>query len=282
MPVIGRLGPVSAAQVFADYLAHEGIGVRLVPDGKACLIEIADPADAQRAQDELAAFLANPKAAKYRAASWHTGRTAPAGAGGGFSLGPLLDRAGPLTKILALGAVLVTLYTEFGRTDRALAFMFSTRLDGIPDILAGEIYRLVTPIFLHYWIPGLGPLHLLFNLMWFWDLGGAIERRLGTGLLAVLVVVIAVLSNSAQFLVSGPLFGGLSGVVYGLLGFVWLRGRYDPASGLAAPKAVVSFMLLWLVLCYTGLMGPVANAAHTVGLAAGCVLGLATALWSRR
>ena len=45
-----------------------------------------------------------------------------------------------------------------------------------------------------------------------------------------LVLVIAALSNLGQYFVSGPNFCGISGVVYGLFGYIWMKGRFDPAS----------------------------------------------------
>jgi GlpG protein len=36
----------------------------------------------------------------------------------------------------------------------------------------------------------------------------------------------------------------------------------------------VQTMLFWLVLCMTGVLGNIANAAHVVGLAAGILCGL--------
>ena len=62
--------------------------------------------------------------------------------------------------------------------------------------------------------------------------GHAEEARQGTWRLASLVVVIAALSNLGQYYVSGPNFFGISGVVYGLFGYIWMKGKFDPASGL--------------------------------------------------
>lgn len=98
------------------------------------------------------------------------------------------------------------------------------------------------------------------------------ETRLGTFQLALLVIVIGVVSNLAQYFVSGPRFGGMSGVVYGLLGYVWMRGKFDPGSGLFLHPSTVMMMLLWLVFGYTGFL-PIANTVHTVGLLAGVVWG---------
>ena len=87
--------------------------------------------------------------------------------------------------------------------------------------------------------------------------------------MVAIVLIIAIASNTAQFYVSGPLFGGLSGVNYGFFGFIWIKSRFDPAAGLQIPESLVIFFLIWLVLCAVGLFGPVANTAHFVGLLAG-------------
>jgi GlpG protein len=128
--------------------------------------------------------------------------------------------------------------------------------------------------------------HLLFNMIWLFDLGGQIERRYGSLRLLFLVVVIAVLSNLAQYYLGkltfdngrlfvpqeSPAFGGMSGVVFGLFGYVWMKSRLDPESGLFLHPNNVILMLVWFVVCCTGLVGPIANAAHFVGLLVGTCL----------
>lgn len=73
-------------------------------------------------------------------------------------------------------------------------------------------------------------MHILFNLLWWWYLGGAVEKRIGSGKLVVITIISALLSGFVQHQVSGPWFGGLSGVVYALMGYVWLRGERDSAE----------------------------------------------------
>jgi len=72
-------------------------------------------------------------------------------------------------------------------------------------------------------------------------------------------------------------FGGMSGVNYGLFGFLWMKGKFDRSQNWQLPPQTVQLMLMWMVLCYTGLLGPVANYAHTAGLLIGMLLGIASA-----
>ena len=146
-----------------------------------------------------------------------------------------------------------------------------------------QYWRLITPIFLHF-----GWLHIAFNSLWLWELGALVERRLGSLLLLSLVLMAALLSNTAQFMWSGPsLFGGMSGVVYALLGFCWIYHRCRPLAGLRIPRGIIVFMLAWLVFCMlaptqTLGIGAIANAAHLGGLGVGCAAGglLAALRWA--
>ena len=74
----------------------------------------------------------------------------------------------------------------------------------------------------------------------------------------------------------------MSGVVYALAGYIWMRGRHDHASGLYLDRRSIEWLLIWLVLCFTGLLGPVANAAHLGGLVAGVVWGRVSAWFTSR
>lgn len=153
------------------------------------------------------------------------------------------------------------------------AAMPSTR--PFKQIEHGQVWRLVTPIFLHF-----GPIHLLFNMMWLWTLGRPLETLLRRTRFALLVVVIAAVSNVAEALIGGTNFGGMSGVVYGLFGFVVVHGKLNPMGGLHLDPRTVRYMLIWLVLCFTGYLGPIANWAHTFGLLAGGMIGGGIALRS--
>lgn len=140
----------------------------------------------------------------------------------------------------------------------------------------GQVWRLITPIFLHF-----GIFHILFNALWLWEFGRRIEPVLGKTRYLFIITLIAIASNLLQYWWQGPsMFGGLSGVLYGLLGFIWMRQRFYPGELEPLLPSIIGFMLFWLVLCMTGavnffISGQVANAAHLGGLITGMLLGFA-------
>jgi membrane associated rhomboid family serine protease len=177
-------------------------------------------------------------------------------------------RVPALTVTLIVLSVLASLPTLIG-AGGAIEPLLIASSPGFTDILGGQVWRLITPIFVHF-----GILHILFNMMWLWDLGGSIEYLKGRLFLGIFVLVSGVISNVAQYAIAGsPMFGGMSGVVYALLGYVWMQGRFNPAFGMALHQSTVIMMLVWYVLCWTGLLGPIANWAHTAGLIVGVVWG---------
>ncbi len=143
----------------------------------------------------------------------------------------------------------------------------------LPEIRAGQWWRLLTPMFLHF-----GIFHAVFNLLWTWELGRLIEARQGTLALLGLSALIGALSNLGQYYASGPWFGGMSGVVYGYFGYLWIRGLLDPGFGIRLNPPVVYLLLGWFVLCWSGVLElfglRVANTAHTTGLASGIALAV--------
>jgi GlpG protein len=86
--------------------------------------------------------------------------------------------------------------------------------------------------------------------------------------------MIAMISNIAEYAyTANPVFGGMSGVVYGLFGYVWMKVQFDPRSGFVLDPVTVVVMIGWLFLCMTGYLGNIANAAHVAGLLAGMAFG---------
>jgi GlpG protein len=148
--------------------------------------------------------------------------------------------------------------------------------------MGSEYWRLITPAFLHF-----GWLHIVFNSLWLWELGKKVELTLGSVNMLGLFFVIALVSNACQYLFGGPsIFGGMSGVVYGLLGFSYAGARLQPRWDFEPSRAIMLLMVGWLLLCLVGVVevlgfGAIANAAHVGGLLSGGLLGIGMALLSR-
>jgi GlpG protein len=155
--------------------------------------------------------------------------------------------------------------------------------DVFRQVKEGQVWRLATPIFLHG-----DTMHLVFNMMWLYSLGRRFEGRYKAWRMALLVLTIAVVETVATYFWAGTTGIGMSGVVYGLFGFLWMKTIYDPQPDLAIPQSTVYIMIVWLFLCMaadvepfnkmlTALQG-IDNTAHLVGLAIGMAAAGATLL----
>lgn len=179
------------------------------------------------------------------------------------------DNAPILTISLIALSVLATIPMLTGQFSAVIPLWFAS--PGAPpfaEILSGQVWRLITPIFVHGNV-----LHILFNMMWLWDLGRALEFLKGRTFLGIFVLVNGIISNAAQALLGGSSGIGMSGVVYALLAYAWMQGRYNPRFGMVLHQSTVIMMAVWYVLCWTGLLGPIANWAHTAGIVIGVVWG---------
>jgi len=180
---------------------------------------------------------------------------------------------GIVTIFLIVASVAVALVDLFGEPDAGRMWNLTIdhweSIEPLARVRAGEVWRLVTPIFLHF-----GVFHLVFNMLWLWSLGNQVERNHGSLLLVALVLVSAVAGNLGQYVVSGPSFGGMSGVVYALFGFVWMNARFNRRYRYSMDGTTTVFIMLWFVACATGAVGPIANVGHGAGLVVGLIAGL--------
>jgi Uncharacterized membrane protein (homolog of Drosophila rhomboid) len=135
-------------------------------------------------------------------------------------------------------------------------------------------WRLITPAFLHF-----GLWHVLFNSMALWELGRRLEFVLPRHVYGGILLLTGIVANLVQHMLPGSdLFGGLSGVVFGLFGVIAVLYRRTRSPVLNLPRglyilALVSLVVLPLIL--PALSGKyVANGAHVGGLLAGLALGL--------
>jgi GlpG protein len=274
-------------------LAARGIGVDVREDG-VVEVWVHDDARLGEAREVLERFRADPKAftadaaagaarraeRSARDAAWQSrlrhARRSMHGA----------DGRGWVTIGVIVAAVAVWILTRAG-ADLALARPLFLTLEppgsGLPEVSGGQVWRLVTPIFVHF-----GFLHLFGNGSMWWSLAARVEWRRGGPWLAGFVVVAAALSNLAELGWQAwhdpsrlSLVGGLSGVLYGLFGFTWIKGRLDPLDELEIPDQTWWMMIGWLLLCMTGTVGPVANVAHVAGLAVGAAAAVVDVAWFR-
>lgn len=212
------------------------------------------------------------------APSEETTHPAPAPPADGSLLPPeiFIQKNSPVNVTLIVLSVLVTVWTNFGEDEaRVLPWLISLVPAELPERLAevrhGEVWRLLTPVFLHGSVA-----HLGFNMLGMATLGGVLERYIGSRAYLFGTLLIALGSNLGEYFVSGHgYFGGMSGVVYGLFGYVWLRAWVDRTFELSVPRQGIVLSLAWFALCFTGVFGPIANAAHTFGLVLGGLWGVA-------
>lgn len=295
---IGTLSTRDEAQRFGAYLFGKGIQCEIEPgDGGEYLVWILDDDDLGRAQAELARYRENPHSGDFQAGAkkgleelveherrQEKDKPQVVDARRAFSGGGAAGSVGGLTIALLTISITVYILRHLAAGDSSIpdplqGMLISTgKAPGfLPEVMAGEVWRLLTPIFLHF-----GLMHIIFNMWWTKDLGFLIERVHGTLFFAVLVLGSALASNLAQYIVGGGNFGGMSGVVYAMFGFVWLRGRFDPGIPYRLDNFIVAIMIGWAVLCLTGALGPIANTAHFVGLGIGAAAGFLTAVQGRR
>ncbi len=290
MRQIGTIADEQKVRRLADYLLTLGIRIQVEPGERDFSVWAIDEDQVSAARDELQRFLQNPGDGRYAAAEREARRlrddllrkekerqknvvdvrrkwASPAGM--------------PLTMLLIAVSCVVAVASGFGEDVQNPVIQklliasigpdgrYFLVFRGASEVLHGQVWRLLTPIFIHY-----GPMHLLMNMMATYNLGSAIERRRGTWRMAAMVFFIALLSNLAQYAWSGTGFGGMSGVAFGLFGYVWMKSEFDPEMGLVIPSSSVVMMLAWLAICmFTNWLGPIANAAHLVGLLVGAILG---------
>jgi len=258
------------ALLFANYLISIDIDAQVKKHDNEYII-YCQTCSVNQAENIFAEFIADPYQEKYQQAAWQNAEVAQVNDNSPSLLASFKEQffahAGWVTLIVFAVCWLVFIASILGfarPTFGLLHFYPQLSLEAFFD----SPLRLLGPALFHFsW------LHIVFNTMWWWQLGGSVERILGKGALINLFLITALVSNLGQFIVSGPNFGGLSGVVYGLVGYVWWYGWLAPEKGLMISKPIIGFLLFWLLLGYADVL-PVnmANTAHLLGLVSGCLL----------
>ena len=306
---IGTLSDRQEAERFGDFLLTLQIKSQIDSSGNEWAIWVHDEDRLEDAKRELEAYRAEPEAERYQQAIVEADRLRHAEVRKRQEAKkntvdmaqrwrrPMIVQI-PLTFALVVISVVVSVGTRLGENMNSFGGKLSLvevrsagedhwrpvdpqtggdrYVRGLWEVRHGQVWRLVTPIFLH-----LGRLHLLMNMYWTVVFGSLIETRQRWGTLLLVVLVTAVFSNLSQYYFKqSPAFGGMSGVIFGLFGYLWMLGRMNPRSDVHVPPNLVFFFIAWLFLCMTGAVGPIANYAHAFGLLTGMALGAARGWWA--
>lgn len=170
----------------------------------------------------------------------------------------------PVTGAVGVAAIVVTLAWVSGRNIEPLV-MNSLAWHGQP-------WRLLTSA-----LPHVGWIHLFFNLSWLWVFGTLIEERFGSVRTLALIVLLAATSAAAEYtFFRGGV--GLSGVVYGFFGFLWVLQTREPRFADAMDERTTVLFVVWFFVCIfltVAKILPVGNVAHGCGAVVGAGVGAA-------
>lgn len=310
MRQIGTLSTAQDASRFTAYLLTEGISSHAEDDAGKWVIWVRDEDKLVAARTALVDFQADPAHAKFQGVEQAAEQQRraeetrrEAARQNVITMGqrwnrPVSGKRRPLTLTLVLVCCAIGVITNMGqdRTGPVLSQLLFCNpehlLSGwqpeglgnkLIDLRSGQIWRVLTPALVHY-----GAMHLVFNMVMFYQLGSLIEFRRGSWRLASLILAIALPSNLAQALVptqwgGSVFFAGLSGVVFGLLGYVWMKSQFEPALGMYINRSSLIMAMIFLALGFVGAFNTgnvrIANWAHGVGFVAGIAVGYAPILW---
>ena len=302
MRLIGHLPDEKSAAAFCSFLWSQGIENQVETEDNRCALWVHSEAHRAEAGALLVEFQRDPAQARFQLDSagllaaaekaLETARIEPSSSAHPLMLVTVPYGVGAVTLVLVLVSLALAFVGWFGYEDRVLQELLITSLPieaasapvvpALPEIAQGEFWRLLTPALLNVDV-----LPLMFNLLLLLHLGSMIESCVGAGRLGFLFIVIGVLSNLAQFYVSGPAFCGAAGILFGLLGYVWIRGRLDSASGLFLRPHVVAMMLVFYIVGMAGSASglfklSLGTTAQVTGFALGLLWGFLAVLAARR
>jgi len=269
MTVLHSFEHLRLAQALSDYLNSQKIINVIEHDEFNYHIIIKNIQQLTAAQVELEDFLRDPNQNKYISASWQSGNITPKSNELSYANANLFSNfkqhGGLVTHSILITCLIIYSLSALGFFN-PMSSLFAFFVQQPFNYL--QSWRFITPALLHFSL-----LHIVFNLLWWWQLGGLVEKKQGKQRLIILFIFSAIASNLAQFFLVGPYFGGLSGVVYGLVGYCWLSGKLNKKSDVFLPNSMFIFLLGWLVLGFIDFLPVnVANYAHLVGLFAGLIL----------
>jgi GlpG protein len=300
MRLIGSLPSEQQAERFSAYLLTLGTTTHLEStsnDGWQVWVREEDRR--QQARQELEAFLTDPESSKYAAAvkqaeqlqrqerqrlrdlqkSSESARKVMQRRPGSVT------RTGPITLGLLISCVALALITNFDRVDpdrQPLGWLIASQMkfvdlglyrdtgDPAASLKRGQVWRLLTPALLHGSL-----LHLVFNMFWLFQFGRVLEALEGPWKYLRLILLTALGSALLQGLMPPQLYGnpnfvGFSGVVFGLVTYLWVLSQLRPQTGIMLPPSLMVILLVILLIGFLPIPGMrLAGLAHLGGMLAG-------------
>lgn len=262
---------------FSQFLWQHRVAHRIFEESGRQIVEIADAAQAEDVRRAYQAWRAGTL--EIRVVS----QPRPAGAAALARFGSNVLRYPGVLLVLLVSLLVFPFSLALGDGQASEIALALTIVDlrsaepvGLLQVLTDrQVWRWLTPIFLHFSV-----VHLVFNSVVTFDLGRRLEAQKGSAQFLLVVVIVGVASNLSQMLFnSNPFFGGLSGVGYGLLGYLLVMQRRFPANpAWRLPAGFAIGLIVFLVIFSTGVTEPfglhVANAAHWSGLIIGAAIAL--------
>ena len=205
-----------------------------------------------------------------------------------------MQRKDTLTrKIILLCAIVFGASLVFQSQDGSQENFVRNALEAqFQQISQGQIWRLITPVFVH----GTGQeflfdfLHIFFNMYWMYWLGTRLEIQFGLKTYLGLFLIAGVASILVPLLtpetgllgirgLGGSSVVGMSGVVYGVIGFGWCKMKMKPSVGMLITPFVLMFSIGWMLFGIVsasssqgvGYISSISHLAHLVGLLTGAM-----------
>ncbi len=270
---------IRPAKAVSDYLFQHQIENQIEQREDGFHLLFDETADIEKAKILINEFVDNPNDEKFLNASWARNQVEDLSQGQSSSSGLISNiwqHTGYFTRILGLVILAVFAAQLLGYSSTLYASLsFPAQLHKIEW---HELYRLFTPALMH------GDMaHLVLNLFWWVWLAGQLEKIKGTSWLINASLMTGLVSHLAQYIMVNSSFIGLSGVVYGLLGYAWLAGRFGRLKELNLPGGIIVMMLLWLAIGFSEMLNlRMANWAHLGGLLAGLTIAWVEVKWIKR
>ncbi|WP_149823476.1 rhomboid family intramembrane serine protease [Streptomyces tailanensis] len=188
-------------------------------------------------------------------------------AGGTVAADPRL-----ITKLL-VGVNLLLFLVQLSLGDDLTARLYLIGRDWIPQlgttlqgVAEGQWYRLLTSMFLHGSV-----MHIAFNMLSLWWIGGPLEAALGRARYLALYFISGFAGSALTYLLAEPNQAslGASGAIFGLFGataILMRRLKYDM-------RPVIILLVINLVITFG--WSSIAWQAHVGGLVGGVLIGYA-------